>query len=195
MNFSVIAATLSLGLTVTFAFAASDTATSESQRAPDTRLSQASPRRGRQRNHQQSARHRSHRFSQADYLRQHRQRTGANPLRRSSAYRWEHHSRFAHAQYYADRGEGSDRLVKGFQVRHANGRQYSDRRSSQPEDRGHHHQARSWTIEQACSSYDNSSAHSDKIDDNDRSTLTGRALRVAFRPLVRCELEAPSSSP
>jgi hypothetical protein len=43
MNFSVIAATLSLGLTVTFAFAASDTATSESQRVPNTRLSQATP--------------------------------------------------------------------------------------------------------------------------------------------------------
>src|SRR4029078_769859 len=27
------------------------------------------------------------------------------------------------------------------------------------------------------------------MGDNDRSSLTGRALRVAFRPLVRCELE------
>lgn len=43
MNFGVIAASLSLGLTVTFAFAASDTAMSESQRTPDTRLAQATP--------------------------------------------------------------------------------------------------------------------------------------------------------
>jgi hypothetical protein len=43
MNFGVIAASLLLGLTVTFAFAASDTATLQSQRAPDTRLAQATP--------------------------------------------------------------------------------------------------------------------------------------------------------
>jgi hypothetical protein len=43
MNFGVIAVTLSLGLTVALAFAASDMAASESQRAPDTRLAQASP--------------------------------------------------------------------------------------------------------------------------------------------------------
>ena len=43
MNFSVIAVTLSLGLTVALAFAASDMTASESQRAPDTRLAQASP--------------------------------------------------------------------------------------------------------------------------------------------------------
>ena len=67
------------------------------------------------------------------------------------------HSQFAHAQYYADRGQGSDRRpVKGFQVRQANGRQDLDRRSSQPGDHGHHHQARSRTIERARPSYDNS---------------------------------------
>jgi len=43
MKFGVIAVTLSLGLTVALAFAASDMAASESQRAPDTRLAQASP--------------------------------------------------------------------------------------------------------------------------------------------------------
>ena len=43
MNFGVIAVTLSLGLTVALAFVASDMAASESQRAPDTRLAQASP--------------------------------------------------------------------------------------------------------------------------------------------------------
>jgi len=43
MNFGVIAATLSLGLTVEFTSAASDMAATESQRAPDTRLTQASP--------------------------------------------------------------------------------------------------------------------------------------------------------
>lgn len=43
MNFGVIAASLSLGLTVTFASAASDTATSQSQRPPDIRLAQATP--------------------------------------------------------------------------------------------------------------------------------------------------------
>ena len=43
MNFGLIAVTLSLGLTVALAFAASDMAASESQRAPDTRLAQASP--------------------------------------------------------------------------------------------------------------------------------------------------------
>ena len=43
MNFGVIAVTLSLGLTGALAFAASDMAASESQRAPDTRLAQASP--------------------------------------------------------------------------------------------------------------------------------------------------------
>ena len=43
MNFGVIAVTLSLGLTVALAFAASEMAASESQRAPDTRLAQASP--------------------------------------------------------------------------------------------------------------------------------------------------------
>ena len=43
MKFGVIAVTLSLGLTGALAFAASDMATSESQRAPDTRLAQASP--------------------------------------------------------------------------------------------------------------------------------------------------------
>jgi hypothetical protein len=41
MNFGLIAVTLSLGLTVALAFAASDTAASESQRAPDMRLAQA----------------------------------------------------------------------------------------------------------------------------------------------------------
>jgi hypothetical protein len=43
MKFGVIAVTLSLGLTVALAFAASDMTASESQRAPDTRLAQASP--------------------------------------------------------------------------------------------------------------------------------------------------------
>jgi hypothetical protein len=43
MKFGVIAVTPSLGLTVALAFAASDMAASESQRAPDTRLAQASP--------------------------------------------------------------------------------------------------------------------------------------------------------
>jgi hypothetical protein len=43
MNFGVIAASLSLSLTVALAFAASDTAATESQRAPDTRLAQTSP--------------------------------------------------------------------------------------------------------------------------------------------------------
>jgi hypothetical protein len=43
MKFGVIAATLSLGLTVEFTSAASDMAAIESQRAPDTRLTQASP--------------------------------------------------------------------------------------------------------------------------------------------------------
>jgi hypothetical protein len=43
MDFGMIAVTLSLGLTVALAFAASDTAASESQRAPDTRLAQAAP--------------------------------------------------------------------------------------------------------------------------------------------------------
>jgi hypothetical protein len=43
MNFGVIAATLSLGLTVAFVFRASDTVASESQRAPYTRLTQKSP--------------------------------------------------------------------------------------------------------------------------------------------------------
>lgn len=48
MNFGVIAATLSLGLTVTVALActALDTAATESQWAPDTRLAQASPAAG-----------------------------------------------------------------------------------------------------------------------------------------------------
>ena len=43
MDFGMIAVTLSLGLTVALAFDASDTAASESQRAPDTRLAQAAP--------------------------------------------------------------------------------------------------------------------------------------------------------
>ena len=43
MNFGVIAATLSLGLTVALGCTASDTAATESQWAPDTRLAQASP--------------------------------------------------------------------------------------------------------------------------------------------------------
>jgi hypothetical protein len=43
MNFGVIAATLSLGLTVALAVAALDTAATESQRVPDTRLAQTSP--------------------------------------------------------------------------------------------------------------------------------------------------------
>ena len=43
MNFGVIAATLSLGLTVAPTSTASNTAATESQRAPDTRLAQASP--------------------------------------------------------------------------------------------------------------------------------------------------------
>jgi hypothetical protein len=43
MNFYVIAATLSVGLTVPLTCAASDTAATESQWAPDTQLAQASP--------------------------------------------------------------------------------------------------------------------------------------------------------
>ena len=43
MNFGVIAATLSLGLTVALASTASDSAATESQWAPETRLAQASP--------------------------------------------------------------------------------------------------------------------------------------------------------
>ena len=43
MNFGVIATTLSLGLTVALASTASDSAATESQWAPETRLAQASP--------------------------------------------------------------------------------------------------------------------------------------------------------
>ena len=43
MSFGVITGTLSLGLTIALAPAASDTDVPESQRAPDTRLAQASP--------------------------------------------------------------------------------------------------------------------------------------------------------
>jgi len=43
MTFGVVAATLSFGLTIALVPAASDTAQSDNQRAPDTRLAQASP--------------------------------------------------------------------------------------------------------------------------------------------------------
>ena len=157
MNFGVIAATLSLGLTVALAPAASDTAAPESQRAPDTRLAQANPGAAGSattNNLQGIGLTASHKRIIYDNIASEQAQTLSGDPQLAVG---EHHSQFAHAQYDADRGEGSDRPVKGFQVRQANGRQYPDRRSSQPGDHGHHHQARSRTIERACSSHDNSS--------------------------------------
>ena len=156
MNFGVIAATLSLGLTVALAFAASDTAASESQRAPiHAWLRQPQTRPAAQPpiicKASVSPLLTSGLFTTTSPANRHKPflailslPLGAPFPIRSCSILCRSRSRIRSA------------AVKGFQVRQANGRQDLDRRSSQPGDHGHHHQARSRTIERARPSYDNS---------------------------------------
>ena len=163
MNFGVIAVTLSLELSIALACNASDTIASERQRGPYTRLAQASPdAAGATTNNLQGiGLTASHKQIIYDNIASEQAQTVSGDLRLAVGSTI---PELAHAQFYADRGEGSDwSAIKGFQVRQGNGRQYSDRRSCQPQDRGHHHQARSRTIKQAFHTMVERAAKNDRV--------------------------------
>jgi hypothetical protein len=112
MNFGVIAGTLSLGLSIALACNASDTTASKRQWAPYTRLAQPSPdAAGATTNLQGIGLTASHKRIIYDNIASEQAQTVSGEL---SACRWEHHSRLAHAQFYADRGEGSDWPLRDF---------------------------------------------------------------------------------
>jgi len=148
MNFCVIATTVLLGLTIVLAPAALDTAASESQRTPNTRLAQASQdAAGATTNNLQGiGLTASHKRIIYDNIASEQPQTFSGDPQLAVGNTIPD-SLMLNTMPIAVKDQIG--LLKDFKFVKLMGDQYFDRRSSQPEDCGYHHQARRWTMKQA----------------------------------------------